>query len=451
MNPFLLRAAALAAAVPLVAGCATFSDDGAIGPVSALTRERVGHAPAPATDADADARRTRIDTLLAAPLAEDGAVELALLNNRGLQARMAELGIAEAELVRAGRLPNPSFSFGRLRHGDGAVEIDRAVVFDLAGLLTLPLASAAERRRLEAVQLAAADEAVALASRTRRAWVRAVAARELLALHTRVAETADVASAYAQRMRDAGNLSTLARMNEQAFAADAEARLYRAHQAVVAERERLVRLLGLAEGDALQLPDRLPDLPDAPRSDTNAEQTAMDRRLDVQRARRATEALAASLDLVKTTRFIDVLQVGYQNQSESGMPRANGYVVTLELPVFDGGSTRLARAEATWRQAVHETADIALRARSEVREAHTGYVNAWQLARHYRDEVVPLRRRIAEENLLRYNGMLIGVLDLLADARTQVDGATGYVEALRDFWLADDDLRTATTGRSPAP
>ena len=62
---------------------------------------------------------------------------------------------------------------------------------------------------------------------------------------------------------------------------------------------------------------------------------------------------------------------------------------------------------------------------------------------HYRAEVLPLRQRIAEENLLRYNGMFISTFDLLADARRQVQAVDGYLQAQRDFWLARADLDMA--------
>jgi outer membrane protein TolC len=83
-----------------------------------------------------------------------------------------------------------------------------------------------------------------------------------------------------------------------------------------------------------------------------------------------------------------------------------------------------------------------------VRESYSAYRTAYDLAKHYRDEVVPLRKRISEENLLRYNGMLIGVFDLLADAREQVRSVTASVQALRDFWIAEAELQTTLTGRS---
>lgn len=101
-------------------------------------------------------------------------------------------------------------------------------------------------------------------------------------------------------------------------------------------------------------------------------------------------------------------------------------------------------------QSLHRTAEVAVNARSEVRESYSAYRTAYDLARHYRDEVVPLRKRISDENLLRYNGMLIGVFGLLADSRDQVASVTGYIEALRDYWIADTNLQTALTGRSPA-
>jgi len=60
--------------------------------------------------------------------------------------------------------------------------------------------------------------------------------------------------------------------------------------------------------------------------------------------------------------------------------------------------------------------------------------------------VVPLKQRISEENLLRYNGMLIGVFALLADARAQIASVNAAIEAQRDFWLADADLQMALVG-----
>lgn len=443
-----LTAAALASLV--LGGCASFSQDGGFTSVEQLTKERVGQAPKyQRTGEQADSAKARVAELLKPSLTADSAVEIALLNNRDLQANYAELGIAESDLVRAGRLANPSFSFGRLS-GGGAVEIDRAVLFNVLGLFTMPLAKQVEQRRFEQAQLQAAYETVGVAGEARKAFFEAVTAQQLVGYFGQVKEAADASNELARRMAAAGNFNKLAQMREQSFYSDATAQLARAQHQVVAARERLTRVLAL-DSDQLEfkLPERLPDLPSAPAEPRDAEQTAMDKRLDVLMAKRATEATAKSLGLTKTTRFINVFNVGYQNQSNTGESRKNGYEIELELPLFDFGSARVARAEATYLQSVNRTAQVAINARSEVRESYSAYRTAYDLARHYRDEVVPLRKRISDENLLRYNGMLASVFELLADSKDQIASVTGAVEALRDYWVAQTNLQSALTGRSP--
>ena len=446
-----MKLAAAVAIALLLAGCAGFSVDGGFGTVAQLTQERTGLIPLRrSTPQDEDIVRVRTAELLAAPLTPDGAVELALLNNRALQASFQQLGIAESELVRIGRLRNPSFSFGRLS-GGGVVEVERAVIFDVMGLLTMPLATRIEQERFEQVQLQAAGDAVRLAALARRTWVEAVAAQELVTYFEQVMEAADASGELARRMLAAGNFSKLAQMREQAFHADATANLARARLRAVTAREDLLRVLGIPdESTRLALPARLPALPQAPTALADAEQQGMDQRLDLLMARRSTAALAASLGLTRTTRMVNVLHFGYANASETGEERRDGYEIELELPLFDFGSARVARAEAAYMQAVHRAAQAAIDARSEVRRTHAAYRTAHELARHYRDEVVPLRKRISEENLLRYNGMLIGVFALLADAREQVASVAAAVESLRDFWLADADLGLALTAGAPA-
>ena len=447
----MMKLTAAASAALLLAGCASFSPDGGAGRVSELTKERTGQSVSiQRSEADVDSANSRVAELLKPPLTADSAVEIALLNNRGLQASFSELGITEADRVRAGRLANPTFSFGRLK-GHGVTEIDRSVMFNVLGLLTLPVASQVAQRQLEQEQYRAAFDAVGVASEARKAFFCAVAAQDLVGYYEQVKDAADASNDLARRMLLAGNFSKLAQMREQAFYADATANLARARHQAVAERERLIRALGLSGAQLdFKLPEHLPELPKTPIEPKDAEQTAIDKRLDVLMAKRSTEATAKSLGLTRSTRFINVLHAGYANMSETGEPRRNGFEIELELPLFDFGSTRTARAEATYMQSVHRTAEVAIKARSEVRETYSAYRTAFDLARHYREEVVPLRKRISEENLLRYNGMLSSVFELLADARDQVTTVTAAIEAQRDYWIAETNLQTALTGRSPS-
>jgi outer membrane protein TolC len=434
-----LIASALAA---LLAGCATLSPDGGRGEIQALVQERLG-APAKALTVEGG-----VDALLREPLTADAAVEIALRNNPGLQARLAEVGVADADLVQAGSLRNPVFAYTNKRNSE-VVQIDRSILVNVAALLTMPLALEIEQRRFAQAKLAAASEVVATVAATREAYFRAVAAQEMAVYYGQVKIAAGAGRDLARRMADVGNFTKLAQMREELFFADATVQLARAQQSAVAERERLIRMLGFADvPPKLMLPARLPDLPAAPISLPAAEQTAMDKRLDVRLSALETEGVARTLGLTKATRFVNVLDAGYVNESESGNARKDGYEITLELPLFDWGTARLARAEAQYRQAVARTAEAAVVARSEVRAGYAAYRIAYELAKHHRDEVVPLRKRIADEAALRYNAMLIGVFELLADAREQVASVNTAIEATRDFWLADTALQLALAGRS---
>lgn len=435
------------AALLVLSGCATFSQDGGMGSVANLTEQRTGQAVTrPLTAQAVSSNAERVSALLKQPLDPNTVVQIALLNNQGLQASFAELGVAEADYVQSGRMRNPGFSFQHLKGGTN-LEIDRSVTFDLVGLLTLSLRSGIEQRRFEQAKMLAAAAAVQLAADTRRAYFEAVAAQQTALYMEQVQEAAEASAELAKRMARVGNWSKLEQAREQAFYADAITQVARSKHNAVAAREQLMQLLGLWGADtAITVPDRLPDLPKSPTEIVDLENQAMAQRLDLQVAKRDTEATAKGLGLTRATGFINVLDAGYANKSQTGQPRENGYTVSLELPIFDWGSARTAKAEALYMQAVARTQDTAIRARSEVRQAYSAYRTSYDVARHYRDEVVPLRRKISDEMQLRYNGMLASVFELLADSRDQVNGVNAAIEAQRDFWLADTELQGAISG-----
>jgi len=429
----------------LLAGCASLSGDTGLNDVSRLTQDRIGQQASFSRDANND---QQVRSLLAQPLTAETAVQIALLNSPALKASFAELGVSEAEFVQSGRMRNPGFSFGRIR-GGGETEIDRSVMFDIAGLLTLPTRSRIGQRRFEQAKLQAAAQAIQLATDTRRAYFTAVAAAQSAAFAEQVRVAADASSELAERMAKVGNWSKLDQARERAFYQDATTQLARSRHEATASREQLVRLLGLwGEQQNFVLPDRLPDLPAQPKEMNDAEAQALSQRLDMLAARRDTEATADALGLTKATGFINVFDAGYANKSTSGLPRENGYQVSFELPIFDWGGAKVARAQAQYMQSVYRATDTAVRARSEVREAYSSYRTTYDIARHYRDEVVPLRKKISDEVLLRYNGMLASVFELLADSREQLNSVNTAIETQRDFWIAETKLRAAVNGGS---
>ena len=443
------RSASVLGALSILAtGCSTMAPDGGFGTVSELARSRLGmDARMVRSDTDQHALDASINAKLTKALSTDDAVQIALVNNRSLQATYLNVGIAQADLVQAGRLRNPSFTFQRTA-GGGDVAIERSLTFNLVSMLTAPLAKRIEGRRFEQTRLSVANQMLAIAGQTRRAHIEAVAALQGLDYARQVNQSAQASAELTGRMAQVGNYSQLDLARAQAFYAETTAAVGRALQRTVATREKLTRLMGLwGKNTTFLLPSRLPDLPAAPAMRDDVEQLAMRDRLDIQAAKIDAAQTAAALGLAKTTRFINVLDLGYVSNSDAGKPAARGYAISLELPLFDWGTSRVARAEAIYMQSVHKVAQTAIDARSEARESYLGYRNAYDLAQHYRDEVIPLRKKVSDETLLRYNGMLVSVFELLADSREQAAAVNSYIDALKAFWLAQADLEAAFGGR----
>ncbi|HEU0202483.1 MAG TPA: TolC family protein, partial [Burkholderiaceae bacterium] len=332
------------------------------------------------------------------------------------------------------------------------IEFERALSFSLLDVLTLPQRARVADATAQANTLRAAGDLVQLAHDVRAAWVQAVAAHQQASYYADVRTAAETATDLARRMQSLGSFNKLQRAREQAFYADAVTQQARARHAAMAARARLVRLLGLDAGQSaqLRLPARLPDLPAAPREGKALQQQAFEQRLDVRLARHLLEATAAEQGLTRVTSWVNALHFGVARNSETGEPTQRGYEVEVPLPLFDFGDARRAGAQARYLAALNHTAQVAVDARSQVDESYSAYRTAYDIARHYRDEIVPLRKTIADENLLRYNGMLIGVFELLADARAQVASVITAIDAEKDFWLADAALDAALIGRPPA-
>ncbi len=426
------------------AGCTHLTPDHGFSRVADLAGTRLQRRVVDPSALDDAGLQRRIAALLADPLTADGAVEIALVSNRRLRATCRDLGIAEADLVQASRLPNPGIEFKHTRGGNETV-IERTFLADITALVTMPFALGIERSRFDEIRTTVGDAVLRTAADARRAWVDAVAADGRAALADDVVRASEAATDLAARMRAAGNWSAAAEAREQASAAEAVAAATRARQAALAKREALVRVLGLSS-PKLTLPSRLPALPDEPLTIADAEDYAMRNRLDIEADRLANERLAASLGLTRATRFVDAFEVARDVDDRSGQAPERGYEIRIEVPLFDFGDARVAKSEALAAQALERSAARAIDAASEVRERYAGYRSTWDVAQRYRTTVVPQNDRRAADSLARYNGMLIGVFDLIADLRERRAVAIAADEALREFWIAEADLDEALGG-----
>lgn len=442
----------------LLGGCASFSADGGMSPVQAVAYAEIGKDVVKVSDDQvALSAKARVDQLLRKPLTADSAVQIALLNNRGLQAAFNELGMAEAQMVAASLPPNPRFGISKLS-GRFEIEIERQIAGSLLALATLPARAAIAQDRFRAAQLRAAEAVLKLAADARRQYYRSVAANAQVAFYQEAKGTSDAASELFKRLGESGGMNKIDQAREFAFDAELGAQLAQARLQQRQERERLIRQLGLW-GDELKfkLPGTLPPLPRI-QSAKAVEAEALRKRIDIQIARQDLDLLARSLGLTQATRFVnDIDLLGRRTYDRSRSIAADGDVereasrsktleLEIDIPIYDFGQSKVALAEQTYMQAANRLAEKAVNVRSEAREAYTSYRASYDIARQYQDNVLPLRKIIQDESLLHYSGMLIDVTQLIVDARGRILSNVAAINARRDFWIAQTDFKHALIG-----
>ena len=398
----------------------------------------------------ATAGRARVRRLLASTVSVDAAVQIALLNNKGLQAAYNELGIAEAAMVEASLPPNPAFSISRLSTSV-ELDIERRIVGDILALATLPARADIAADRFHQAQLRAAEETLRVAAEARRNYYRAVASRQLVTFLGQANSAAETAAKLAKQLGETGAMNKLDQAREQAFYVDISTQLAAVRQHAASEREALIRSLGLWGNEVeFKLPEVLPVLPKRPGSLPAVEVDAVRRRVDLQIARIEVDTLAKSYGLANATRFINLLDVTgvSRTQRESGGARGTGGGVEVEfqVPIFDFGEVRLRQAGESYMQAVNRLTEKAVDVRSEARDAYRVYRSTYDIANLYRDRALPLRQTITDETMLRYGAMQIDVFSLLTEARQRVSVNIAAIEAQRDFWLASTNLGAAVAG-----
>ena len=448
-----LRLTAVAVAAVVLAGCASVGIDDAVQDTNSYAQQFTGGKLELSRTQEQRERRSALSQqLLAKPLSQADAVQLALANSPSVQALIAQSWGDIAAATQIGRLPNPIFRFERVVL-NSELELGRLLSFGLVDLILLPQRMSISKVQVNQAKVQLTGAVVDQVTQVRQAWVRAVAAQQMLQYAQQVNTSAQASAELARRMQLIGNFSKLQRARQQVFYADATTQLVSASHAVTAAREELARALGLNDEQAarLALPERLPDLPKQPREAKEVAATATEQRLDVQLARAQLDVAGKSQGLNLLSTFVDV-EVGgrrdtvFDNAQGTSSTR-RGFELDVRLPLFDWGSARRDALNAQSLAAANRYDATVRSASSQLREGYSAYRTAFDIARHYRDEIVPLRQAMADENMLRYNGMLISVFELLADARDQVGSITAAINAQEQFWLADAAMSASVLGK----
>jgi cobalt-zinc-cadmium efflux system outer membrane protein len=433
-------------ALLLIPSLPAFANEKPFAPVEKTVKRRTGRGVS--WEADLAAREESLAharALLRKPLTTASAVQIALLNNRDLQASFEEIGLSFADVREARMLANPEANL--------AVDVPTGTFFEwgiaqnFLNLLMIPMRTRVAREHLAAAQFRVSDSVVKLVAEVKSAVIELQADEALL---ERLRQARDAQNASLRLMQDihaAGNVTDLKLVEEQAAYSESRLALAMAEATRRENREKLNRLLGLWGSDTdWKLAGALPEVPGAMPSVRGLETLAVANRLDLAAARADLISLLKALGLEKSFRFTGVLDFGVASSHDADSPASTGPSVRLELPLFNQGQARIARGEAQFRVASEKFEQLAVGIRSDVRELRDRMLSKRDMALFYRDDLLPARRRILSLTLLNYNAMLSGAFELFAAKREELEAERGWIEARRDYWIAHAELERAVGG-----
>lgn len=397
------------------------------------------------------ALRAEVDTLLAEPLTAERAVAVAFLGNPDLQATFERLGLAQAEVAQASRIANPALSLTRLSPTGSEPGHQTTLAFELPLLeaLLTPLHRRMAELEQARVELEVGSHLAELAAEVRVAVVSLQASEALIARLAAIERVEKAGFDFAESLHAAGNVSSLERTLAEATWAEARVALAEARREARHEREAVQRLLGLwGEDTAWTLAPGPPPLPEVESALEGLERRAIGDRRDLAAGRAALDAVGRALAWKKKLRFTPIdLDLGIESERELDGLRITGPTLSLRLPLFDTGKAAIARLESEQRSLEWQLEALAIGIRSEVREKRDDLVAARDLARFTTGTLLPLRREALDGALRRYNMMLGGTPDVLAEKTREIEAERRTITALRDYWIARAELERAVGGR----
>jgi outer membrane protein, heavy metal efflux system len=394
---------------------------------------------------------TTVAQLLKKPLTLPNAVRVALLNNRTLQATFEDIGLSEADLLEARSLANPQLDLAVKfpdRSPSGAMS-EWGIVQNFLDLLLTPLRTAVAREQLATTQARVDDAVVETVSEVKIAYLQIQADAQIAEKLAIIRDAQRASLEFSQKLHAAGNITDLALLREQVAYSDTLLALAQAAAESRRHRESLNRLLSLWGGQTdWRIEAALADVPNRLPSVASLESIAVAHRSDLAASRSELNAAWQAAGLEKKYRFVGGLGLGLTGEHDSDGTTLNGPSLSLALPIFNQGQSKIARSQARLRKAERQFEGLAIDIRSNVRELRDQLISEADIARYYRDQALPNRQKILQALLLNYNAMLIGAFELFAARREIVEVERSLIEATRDYWITQARLERTLGGDS---
>ena len=441
-----LKPALLAVTLPLLAvtvsACATVPAGQDQAAISGLLRDR--QAVSIRKEAAALAQ------MMANPMTLDSAVQTAIVKSPSLGLIYGQLGLDQADVLEAIEIANPRLGLSTLSASGGKTEV-QSLTLPVADLILLParLNLAKQARARARFQLASALLDVQL--NVESAWYQAVAAEQAALMRNAVASALQTSADLAERYFNAGNITELDLSHEQAAASQALIAAQQADVSAKAARANLDSLIGLSPTDplwalsaALPLPtendDRVDELQSLALSH-NLSLMAADQDLSIWHQVTATR---------RATWWLGDTALGLERERDPEGVRASGHSLDLELPIFNQGQAKTARLNAKRDLAKAQSAQIRLNLSHQIAARADELQRRRQVIALHSDGLIPQRQTIVARSQEQQNYMLLGVFGLIEAKTREYEAYEGYIEAVRDFWLARVELTRLVGTRLPS-
>jgi cobalt-zinc-cadmium efflux system outer membrane protein len=387
--------------------------------------------------------REQVAELLEGGLTPQEAVQVALLNNRGLQELLFEIGVRRADAVQSGLLSNPSLqTVLRLPVDGGSTGAEGGILQNLIDIWHLPVRKRLAEGQVERTVLDVAQHAVAVAAQAKAAYFTALASSATLSVAEENLKTAQDFLELTLERQDAGAATQVDVNAARSTFLEQQVLVRSARFSAFDSKRRFVLILGLAAPpEEVSLADELVAPPDKVLDIQRLLAVAREHRLDLRSAEKSVEVTGNVIPLERRRMWRSVKGgVGFESE---GSDLALGPAINLELPIFDQNQAQVAKAEFRYAQALRRLEGVSAHVDQQVRGAYEHYAMAQDTARLYRTELLPLRETgldLARESFAAGKTGFLSVLEaqdrLLATRRE-------YVERLEAVALSIPDLEAA--------
>jgi len=437
-----------------LSGCVSLSPDAAFTDVADVVKERTGKRILWDSGSPDDVRaHVHISRLLSRQLTPASAVQIALINNKSLQASYSGLGMAQADLVQAGLLTNPVFD-GEVTWpytpNVAAANVVLSVVFNFIELFWRRYKEAVAQSAMEEVKIKISSLVIDHAANSNRAYIDYVAVRQEIELLKQVVKSARATVAAAKTIREAGNSTALDFEQQQNVLTAAKLALAAAEAKSAQARETLNVLMGLSGNDTRNwsVTARLSAPKGRMISVSNIESLAVERSLELDALRQKIITLGYKYQLTHKKSIIPDLGLGPQWE-RNDTDKQIGARFDVTIPLFDRGEAKRARNIMEIRQAQDQYWAMGIKVRSSARLVRAALLSARKTATYYQRAVLPQQARLLRATQQQYNAMQEDVFRLVRAKREQIQASRAYIAALRSYWLARINVQQLKSGRLP--